>query len=199
MAHRTNIIGIVSAAVALLSLGAFVAHGVELERGEWRRVGASFACKVDAPQDVPPSAIDPNTLMLACMRMGPFVIGGEARTLAVLGAPHHTMEQPKGAKALLWFLGERERYPYFIATVLNGRIVALQVTGEAPAKGYGFNRINLGDNAQTLTQQFGPAFRVTKSDQAATDVWAYPPWPFSFEVKAGRVTSMRISDPAQRD
>jgi hypothetical protein len=31
-----------------------------------------------------------------------------------------------------------------------------------------------------------------------TDLWSYGVWPFSFEVKDGRVTSIRISDPAEK-
>jgi hypothetical protein len=193
-----HITKIVRATATLLFLGALSAHSLELEHGEWRRVGPSFACKVGSPQPLPPSAVTPDALMMACLHMGPFVIRGEAGTLAsVLGTPHRSLPQPKGAKALMWFLGEQGRYPYFVATVLNDRIVALQVTGPAPAKDYSFNHINLGDSTQTLTEYFGPAFRVDKSDQADTDVWYYEPWPFSFEVKGGQVTSIRISDPAQ--
>jgi hypothetical protein len=185
MVRRIEITRIVSV-VALLGLGAQVARGVEPRLGEWRRVGPSFACVADTP-----------TLM-ACLHMGPFIIGGDASTLeAALGAPYETVPQPKGAQALLWFLGEREQYPYFVATTLDGRIVALQVTGEIPAKGYGFNHVNLGDSTETLIKYFGAPFQVSKSDQPDTDLWAYPPWPFSFEVVAGRVTSIRIVDSAQ--
>jgi hypothetical protein len=58
-----------------------------------------------------------------------------------------------------------------------------------------FNHINLGDSSETLTRYFGAAFQVTKSDLPDTDVWHYRAWPFSFEVNAGRVTSIRIVDP----
>jgi hypothetical protein len=195
MAHRIELFRILRTAAALLWLGGVAANGVELERGEWRRVGESFACKVDAPAQLPPSAVKPESLMRACLRMGPFVIGGDARTLAsALGKPHQTRAQPKGANAPMWFLGEREKYPYLVATVLKGRIVGLQVTGDAAAKGYGFNHVDLGDSTQTLAEHFGPAFEISKSDLADTDLWSYPPWPFSFEVKAGRVTSIRIID-----
>ena len=136
-------------------------------------------------------------LLMACMHMGPFVIGGGARTLEpVLVPPHRRLPQPKEATALLWFLGEPGHYPYFVATVRNDKIVALQVTGSAHPKAYGFNHVNLGDSTDTLTKYFGPAFRVGKSDLPDTDVWHYGRWPFSFEVKAGRVTSIRIADPA---
>jgi hypothetical protein len=198
MKHLISVdISKIATAAALLLVAALPARGVELERGEWRRVGPSFACKVDAPQQIPPSAIDPDALLMACMHMGPFVIGDEARTLSILGPPHRTVPQPKEAKALVWFVGEPGHYPYFVATVRNDRIAALQITGTPHAKAYGFNHINLGDGTEALTRYFGPAFRVGKSDLPDTDVWHYGPWPFSFEVKDGRVTSIRISDPAQ--
>jgi len=194
MTHRAGITRIVRTAAVLL-LGITAAHAVEFERGEWRRVGATFVCKADGLQGPSTSAVTPEDMLKACQRMGPFVIGGDARSLAVLGAPHRTVPQDKGAKALAWFLGEPNQQPYFVATVLNERIVALQMTG--PAKAYGFNHVNLGDSTQTLTQYFGAPFRVAKSELPDTDVWHYPPWPFSFEVKGGRVASIRIIDPAQ--
>jgi hypothetical protein len=142
--------------------------------------------------------VNPDALLMACMHMGPFVIGASAGTLEpVLGPAHRFLPQPNEAKALLWFLGERDHYPYFIATVRNDKIVALQVTGTAHPKAYGFNHVNLGDSTEMLTKYFGPAFRVGKSDLPDTDVWHYGPWPFSFEVKGGKVTSIRIVDPAQ--
>ncbi len=38
---------------------------------------------------------------------------------------------------------------------------------------------------------------MAKSDQRDTDLRAYAPWPFSFEVKRGRATSTRIVDTAR--
>jgi len=186
------------AAAALLLFAVLPARGVELERGEWRRVGDSFACTVGAPRPLAPGEVTPEAMLLACLHMGPFVIGGAAaRTLeATLGPPHRTLPQPKETKALVWFLGEPGHYPYFIATVRNDKIAALQVTGTAHPKAYSFNHVNLGDSTETLAKYFGPAFQVGKSDLPDTDVWHYGPWPFSFEVKAGQVTSIRIADPA---
>ncbi len=198
MRHRIGVDLIRSAcALAVLVLAALPAHGAEPELNVWRRAGAGFACVAAAPKGAPPGAVDPDKLALQCMHMGPFAIGGEARTLAsVLGPPHRTVPQAKGSDAMVWFLEQRDHYPYFVATVRNDRIATLQVTGPDPAKGYSFNHVNLGDSTATLTQYFGPAFRLSKSDLPETDVWHYGPWPFSFEVKAGRVTSIRIVDPA---
>ena len=43
--------------------------------------------------------------------------------------------------------------------------------------------------------QFGGPFRVGPSGLEKTEFWTYQPWPFSFEVREDRVTSIRISDP----
>ncbi len=198
MRHRfsVEIVTVAAAAAAVLLAAALPARSVELGRGEWRRAGAGFACVVGGPKDLPPS-VTPDMLMLACMHMGPFVIGGDAGTLpSVLGPPHRTVAQPKASDAMVWFLEQRDHYPYFIASVRDGRIATLQVTGPAPPKKeYSFNHINLGDSTETLIRYFGAALQVTKSDLPETDVWHYGPWPFSFEVKGGRVTSIRIVDP----
>ncbi|MET4231366.1 hypothetical protein ABIA85_004647 [Bradyrhizobium sp. LA6.10] len=43
--------------------------------------------------------------------------------------------------------------------------------------------------------QFGGPFHVGPSGLEKTELWTYEPWPFSFEVRQDRVTSIRISDP----
>jgi hypothetical protein len=129
--------------------------------------------------------------------MGQLVIGGEVRTLnSIAAAPHHTLPQPKGATALVYFIDGPGRYPYLVATVLQDRIVALQVTGPAASKGFSFNHIDLGASTETLIQYFGRPNHLEPSGEKDTDVWAYAPWPFSFEVKDGHVTSIRIVDPS---
>ncbi|WP_247460715.1 hypothetical protein [Bradyrhizobium sp. 62] len=67
--------------------------------------------------------------------------------------------------------------------------------GRHPPSGYSFNHINLGDSTEKLMAQFGGPFHVGPSGLEKTDLWTYHPWPFSFEVQADRVTSIRINDP----
>lgn len=165
-------------------------------RGEWKRNGATFACVVPSPEKLPPKAITPEVLGRACLHMGSFVIGGAAATLqATLGSPHRTVPQPKGATGQLYFLEGQERHPYLVATVLRDKIVALQLTGPAAAKGYLFNHVDLGAGADTVLKHFGPPKNVAPSGLKDTELWSYRPWPFSFEVKDDRVTSIRIADP----
>ena len=171
-----------------------VHHITEL-RGEWSRNGPGFVCRVPAGK-LAPNAIDPDMLARACQHMGPFVIGDDVEVLkATLGAAHRTLPQPNGAQAWLYFLGQQDHYPYFVATVSKNRVIALQVTGTAAAKGYDFNHVDLGMTSDALVQVFGQPSHFEPSEEKDTELWPYGAWPFSFEVRGGHVTSIRIKEP----
>jgi hypothetical protein len=60
-------------------------------RGEWLRNGPGFACRVATAQKLPPEAVTPEVLSLACLHMGPLGIGQDAQALkAAPGEPHRT-------------------------------------------------------------------------------------------------------------
>jgi hypothetical protein len=175
--------------------GAKIAHITDM-RGEWTRNGPAFVCNVATKQKLPPTAAYVEMLARACQHMGPFVIGDGVDVLkATLGAPHRTLPQPDGKAALLYFLEQQDHHPYLVATIANNRVIALQVTGPAPAKGYGFNHIDLGATTDALVQVFGQPLHFEPSEEKDTELWTYGVWPFSFEVKAGHVTSIRITEP----
>jgi hypothetical protein len=128
--------------------------------------------------------------------MGPLVIGDEASVLSgVAPKPDRTLPHATGGTDMLYFLSGPERDPYLVVTVQQSRIVALQVTGPTRARGFNFNNINLGASTDVLTQYFGKPFSVEPSDLKDTEVWSYDPWPFSFEITGGHVSSIRIVDP----
>lgn len=163
-------------------------------RGQWLRVGQTFACKVEAGKRITPPY--PDVLSLACQRMGALGVGiSKASLKAALGEPHRRLPQPNNATAYVYFLGKTDQLPYLAAVVKANRVVALQVSGPAPIAAYSFNQINLGASIEKLKAQFGGPFRVGPSGLEKTDLWTYEPWPFSFEVREDRVTSIRISDP----
>jgi hypothetical protein len=166
-------------------------------RGEWQRAGSGFACQVHSQKKLTPGPDMAVALARACQRMGPLGIGGDARTLkARLGEPFRSLPQPNDATAFVYFVETPGQHPYLVVTVHKDRIVALQITGSAAAKAYSFNGLNLGDSTETLLARFGPPEGRQPSSLKDTEVWGYGPWPFTFEVKGGRVTSIRIHDPA---
>ena len=163
-------------------------------RGQWLRQGQTFACRVEAKKGAAPP--DPDLLSFACQRMGALGVGiSEASLKAALGEPHRKLPPTDGATNYVYFLGKPNQYPYLAATVKANRIVALQISGEAPAAGYSFNQVNLGDGIDKLMAQFGSPHHVGPSGIEKTELWTYGPWPFSFEVRGDRVTSIRINDP----
>jgi hypothetical protein len=163
-------------------------------RGQWLRAGQAFACRVEAGKRV--TAPEPEVLSYACQRMGALGVGiPEASLKAVLGEPHRKMPPANNGTTYVYFLGKPDHYPYLAATVNANRVVALQISGEAPTAAYSFNQINLGDGTEKLLVQFGSPFHVGPSGLEKTVLWTFGPWPFSFEVRNDRVTSIRISDP----
>lgn len=164
-------------------------------RGEWLRVGESFACRVGSVKELSQEQLKSDILARACLHLGPFTIGDGAQVLIkALGPPHRTLAQPKGAKASIYFLEQADHYPYLVATVSKNRIIALQVTGPAAAKDYSFNHIDLGATTDTLVQYFGQPNHLEPSEEKDTELWAYRPWPFSFEVRNGHISSIRINE-----
>jgi hypothetical protein len=163
-------------------------------RGMWQRAGQAFVCRVDTGKRLTPP--DPDILSFACQRMGALGVGiSEAAAKAALGEPPRKQEQPNNATADVYFLGKLDQLPILAVTVRANRVVALQISGEAPLAAYSFNQINLGDNTEKLLTQFGSPYHVGPSGLEKTELWTYGPWPFSFEVRDDRVTSIRISDP----
>jgi hypothetical protein len=163
-------------------------------RGQWLRQGQTFACRVEAKKGAAPP--DPDLLSFACQRMGALGVGiSDASLKAALGEPHRKLPPANNATNYVYFLGKADQLPYLAATVKANRVIALQISGPAPTPGYSFNQINLGDSTEKLMAQFGGPFHVGPSGLEKTELWTYHPWPFSFEVREDRVTSIRISDP----
>jgi hypothetical protein len=130
--------------------------------------------------------------------MGSLVIGDEASALSTVApAPDRTLPHATGGTDMVYFLDGPERYPYLVATVRQDRIVALQITGPDAAKNFSFNNVGLGATIDVLTQYFGQPFGIEPSDLKDTELWSYDPWPFSFEITGGHVSSIRIVDPTQ--
>jgi hypothetical protein len=185
--------------VGLLGMTPALAQGVRAPaqdsglRGEWRRAGPTFVCQVTSANKL--QSPTPDQLIHACQRMGSISIGiSEAALTAALGQPHRKLPQPDNAKAYVYFLGQQGQPPYFIAVTKAGRAVALQASGETPTPASSFSQINLGDSTEKLRSQFGAVFNVEPSGLPDTDLWSYGVWPFTFEVKNDRVTSIRITE-----
>ena len=169
-----------------------VDHG---HRGEYERAGPSFTCKVKTKERIPPERL-PELLGQSCLHMGALAIGSEVALLErTLGEPNRIVFGEKGAMHHVYFFGDPKENSYLIASAWRERIVVLQLTGPGTNDRFSFNRIALGAGSDVLLKHFGTPTNVRPSSQKDTELWTYGPFSFSFEVKAERVTSIRIADP----
>ncbi len=162
-------------------------------RGEFIRAGGGFSCKVGADQKVRPEH-GPYLTEQACLHMGPFAIGGDSALVKALGKPEQVAPLSAEATQLVFLPPTPTGNTYMVVTIAHGRIVALQMSGEAPIPGWSFNHIDLGMPVEKLTGILGEAFNVRPVADNGSELWTYGAWTFSFEVKAGRVISVRIAD-----
>lgn len=174
-------------------LGAFAAYAPTLAadtvyRGEFVRRGDEFLCGVEnvKPEDMK------RLSGRWCLHMGGLAIGDKASAASFLGKPAQIIPGEKGAKNRVFFLERPNTKPYLVVTVTAGRIVALQVTGDAPIGTWSFNYVGLGAPAKDLIGILGEP--MSKEPREGYEYWSYYPHPFSFEITDGRVTSIRIND-----
>ncbi len=157
-------------------------------RGEYHRSGGGFACRVEGVKPEDSGRISEEW----CLHMGKLAIGDQASTASFLGEPGQLIPGENGAENRVFFLERPEALPYLVVTVASGKIVALQVTGDAPVRNWSFNRVQLGFAAQDLIGILGEP--MSKEPREGYEHWSYYPWPFSFEITEGHVTSIRIND-----
>jgi hypothetical protein len=167
------------AAVLALAAGLVQAATIEV-RGRWERAGAGYAC---THINRPPTPAD-------CYYIGPLTIG--------LDSAQPGRSPPERRDPSRVFPRRRPAVALCVATVLNDRVMALQLTGASPYHKLNFNGVALGTAAEKVTATFGEPKSVQPGHHAGTELWSYTPWTFSFEVTAGQVTSVRVADPSYR-
>jgi len=157
--------------------------------GEFQRAGAGFACDVPAP--LTPQQAE-RLKEENCLWLGRLSVGQQAAVLEpLLGQPDRLIPQQKGAVAQVYF--SKAATGYLVATVVENRIAALQVTGEQPFGDWSFNRVTLGMTLSQLQEIMGVPMSKTNVPDIGAELWSYTPFPFSFEIKGGRVISIRIA------
>jgi hypothetical protein len=163
--------------------------------GEFIRTGPAFACQIRAPAKLSPAEIE-KLSEHACLRIGSLTVGNKAVVLkAALGEPNRVTPGQKEATSWVYFFGKTPAAPYLVASIWHDTLVALQITGREPADAYGFGGLKLGDTSEATIKRFGKPMVAQRTGEGTTELWSYQPWPFSFEITDGRVTSIRVADP----
>jgi TPR repeat protein len=130
-----------------------------------------------------------------CLRVGKFVIGENFAPIeAKLGKPVKTVTQD-GIFNHVYLLppAAPDLAPYIVFGVKNGKLAAIQITsGQTSDSEMGFSSICLGDPEEKILETVGHYTKKSPSPIKGAELWAYDPFNFSFEVKDGKVFSIRV-------
>ncbi len=200
------------AGLLALALAPAVASAAESEswadkglRGAFRREGQKFVCQVAITARSSPEDLF-NTSDQPCLFFGSFeaaiAIGSFAKPLlTTLGPAVAVQPDTGGSRSHFFRFGDGDNPPFFVVSVIDERIAALQVSGPPDTTeldSLSFAGVHLGSPAEQVRKRFGAPLRTAQGTTAESEMWSYLPWTFSFEITGGKVTSIRIAHPALR-
>lgn len=160
--------------------------------GEFRYSGGKLTCEsAGAGTGQGPDYLD-------CLRIGPIQIGDTLRTVAMkFGKARQTANRgPVTERVYTIDVGvpQGQPVPYWVIGFEGQRVISIRITGDRRVDQYAFSSVRIGDSKSTLLKLFGPAAIDQPAPQIGGVLWAYNPYPVTFEIKNGRVYSMRVSE-----
>lgn len=166
----------------------FAAHAGD---GEFRRVDGQLRCLDASGGTVRPPGLD-------CLRIGPVRIGETLRMVAMkFGKARQSVNRGPVTERLYPIdvgVPQGQRVPYWVIGFDGQRVISIQITGEIAVREFGLSSIHVGDPEVGLQQRFGQAGFSQPAPQINGTLVGYPPYPVTFEIKNGRVYSMRVSE-----
>ncbi len=167
-------------------------------RGDYIIGGSGFACRVTADQKPQSENINAQNCLYLGTKQRPLPLWVDAKPLLdSLRKPLDIIPEPSGAINYVFEIGPGDPIPYIVVTVTEGRVTSLQVSGTGVDPGFpwaSYQGVALGASTDDLKARFGEPFQTGPAGLPDTIYWDYRPWTFSFEIKAERVTSIRISE-----
>lgn len=167
--------------------------------GKFKRSGSGFACVFTLRDGV---TIDDVSADGPCMRTGPVVLGlPKKEAEESLGRPLTTIED-RGDTVfiypLTWSGAPKTSDLLAYAAVAydtQDLVKLIQLSGEkTPSAGdWAFSAVRLGDPDTAVLAAVGEPFSRSPVTDNGAELWDYRPWAFSFEIKNGKVTSIRLS------
>lgn len=160
---------------------------------EFRASGAGLVCITEA---VPAEGQTPP--YRDCLRIGPVGIGDSLRDVAMrfgkagkevrqgpvtLRVWPVRMDVPAGTSLPYWVIGFDE----------DRRVVSIQLTGDKRVDEFTFSSLRLGDPESRVRRILGEPAEKQAIPSVGAVMWSWRPFPVSFEIKDGRVFSMRVS------
>lgn len=181
----------VSVALFTVVFSAVVSVTAYAGDGEFRRVDGQLRCLDESGGTVHPPGLD-------CLRIGPVRVGETLRTVAMkFGKARQSVDRGPVTERLYPIdvgVPQGQRVPYWVIGFEDQRVVSIQITGDIPVPGYEFSSIHVGASEIKLQQRFGEAGFSQPAPRIDGTLLGYPPYPVTFEIKNGRVYSMRVSE-----
>jgi hypothetical protein len=160
--------------------------------GEFRYSGGELTC------DSSTQTADQKLPYLDCLQIGPVQIGETLRTVSMkFGKARKTVKRGEVTERLYPIaldVPAGHPVPYWVIGFEHQRVISIQITGDLRVEQYAFSSIRVGDPESRVLQLFGPPGFSQPVSQVGGDMWGYSPYPVTFEIKNGRVYSMRVSE-----
>ncbi len=164
------------------------------------RAGAGFGCVMTAADHERMKERGDISVDIPCQRIGPLFVEmprarNAGKSLWLTGCKSPNI--PAGAAYKVYGLKSNESgalVTYVVVTYADNNLVdTIQVTGAPWSANWKFSGIGLGDTQDALLARFGEPKQKRTSDDPGAEVWSYLPWVFSFEVKNGVVSSIKVA------
>jgi len=129
-----------------------------------------------------------------CLHIGSIELDEAVENVdARLGSPWKTVETERRRTVRVYPLhGDAEALPYLAVTIEEGRVAAIQLSGEETPDPYGFSGLRLGDPARQLKEILGPAGAKERLENTDATLLSYLPIPVSIEIANEKIVSIKI-------
>ncbi len=160
--------------------------------GEFRYSGGELNCisGVESAGQEPP--------YLDCLQIGPVRIGETLRTVSMkFGKARQATKRGSVTDRLYPIKGDvpaGQPVPYWVIGFEDQRVVSIQITGDLRVDQYAFSSLRLGDTEEKLLSKFGPAGFNQPAPRINGVMLGYSPYPVTFEIKDGKIYTMRVSE-----
>lgn len=178
----------------IAAIAACLPHGVSAEEAAFGASGGKLRCMAGSSELPPPA--------LACLRIGPVGVGDSLRDVAMIFGKERQSAQRGAVTERVYPIdvgvAAGQRVPYWVIGFEGQRAVSVQITGDLPVPGHAFSGLRIGDPEAMVTKQFGAPGHSQPIPQIGGTMLAYPPYPVTFEIRNGRIYSMRVSEAVGR-
>lgn len=135
---------------------------------------------------------------MPCLQIGPIRVGDTLRDVSMkFGKAGQTVNRGSITERVYPIRLDTpagQAVPYWVVGFEDQRVVSIQITGDRRVDQFAFSSIRIGDPDSRVIDLLGPAGFTQPEPEISAVMWGYDPYPVMFEIKNGRVYSMRVSE-----